>query len=64
MKSKKPSNMVSRSMRGGILLSVIMMAATFYVLYTYGYFHPQTSWRTGIKAGVTLLSLLIITGAA
>lgn len=64
MKSKKPSNMVSRSMRGGILLSIITMAATIYVMYTYGYFQPQPSWATAIKAGTMLLSLLLIIGAA
>lgn len=63
MRNRKPSNMVSRSVRGGILLSVITMAVTFYVFYTYGYFHPLASWRTGIKAGVTLATLLIGIGA-
>ncbi|CAM4467968.1 MULTISPECIES: sensor histidine kinase [Paenibacillus] len=64
MRKRKPSNMVSRGMRGGILLSVIIVAATFYVLYTYGYFRPQASWPTGIRAGLTLFSLLVVIGAA
>lgn len=64
MKNKRPGNMVSRSMREGILLCFVLLAVIVYVLYTYGYFKPSTSWRTGIQAGVTLLTLLLSVGAA
>lgn len=63
MRKKKPSNMVSRSMRDGILLSFVLLAGIIYVLYTYGYFKLLTSWKTGIQAGLTLLTLLLVIGA-
>lgn len=63
MKNRKSGNMVSRSMREGILLSLIVLAATIYVLYTYGYINSVDSWRTGVKAGLTLLTLLLTAGA-
>lgn len=64
MKKKKPGNIVSRSMREGILLCFILLAVVVYVLYTYGYFTPQTSWKKGIQAGLTFLTLLLGIGAA
>ncbi|GAA0136503.1 two-component system sensor histidine kinase LiaS [Paenibacillus sp. YSY-4.3] len=63
MRKKKPSNMVSRSMRDGILLSFVLLAGIIYILYTYGYFLPSSSWRTGIQAGLTLFTLLLVIGA-
>ncbi|MNW40472.1 two-component system, NarL family, sensor histidine kinase LiaS [Fontibacillus panacisegetis] len=63
MKSKKPGNMVSRSMREGVLLSFILLAVISYVLYTYGYFKPSTDWRRGVQAGIMLLTLLLSIGA-
>lgn len=63
MKKRKAVNMLSRSMREGILLSFIILAIVVYVLYTYGYFNPSTSWRTGIHAGLSLLTLLVGIGA-
>lgn len=63
MKKRKSVNMLSRSMREGILLSFIILVAVVYVLYTYEYFRPSTSWRTGIKAGLSLLTLLVGIGA-
>lgn len=63
MKKRKSVNMLSRSMREGILLSFIILIAVLYVLYTYDYFNPSGSWKTGIKAGLSLLSLLISIGA-
>ncbi|MEF2968449.1 sensor histidine kinase [Paenibacillus sp. M1] len=64
MKNKKQGNLVSRSMREGILLCFIMLAVIVYVLYTYGYFKPAAGWKTGIQAGLTLLTLLLGIGAA
>lgn len=64
MNNKKPRNMVSRSMREGILLCFFLLAVIVYVLYTYGYFQTSNDWRTGVKAGLTLLTLLISIGAA
>ncbi|WP_223067585.1 sensor histidine kinase [Paenibacillus caui] len=63
MKRKKPVNIVSRSMRDGILLSFLLLAVILYILSTYGYLNPITSWRQGIMAGLTLSSLLIAVGA-
>ncbi|WP_019635840.1 sensor histidine kinase [Paenibacillus fonticola] len=63
MRKKKPANMVSRSMRDGVLLSFVLLAGMMYVLYTYGYFKPSSSWKTGIQAGLTMLTLLLVVGA-
>lgn len=64
MKKKKPRNLVSRSMRDGILLSFSLLAAVLYVLYTYNYIQWIPSWKTGIRAGITLLVLLIGIGCS
>ena len=65
MKRKRPVNIVSRSMRDGILLSFFLLAVIMYVLRTYGYLNTVTtkSWGDTIWAGLTLLLLLIGTGA-
>ncbi|WP_334076163.1 sensor histidine kinase [Paenibacillus sp. A14] len=64
MRNRKPRNMVSRSMREGILLCFVLLAVIVYTLYTYGYFEPSANWKTGISAGLTLLTLLLSVGAA
>lgn len=54
--------MLSRSMREAILVSSIVALAVIYVLYTYDYLVTMSSWKTGIRAGLTLLCLIIIIG--
>ncbi|WP_138495313.1 sensor histidine kinase [Paenibacillus pinistramenti] len=64
MKRKKPVNIVSRSMRDGILLSFFLLAVILYVLNTYGYLNFKGSWKQGLFAGGTLAVVLISLGAA
>jgi NarL family two-component system sensor histidine kinase LiaS len=52
---KKPTNMLSRSMGEGALLSFVLLLIILYLLYTYGYLAPFDSWRIGIKTVATLI---------
>ena len=63
MKTKRHTDMVTRSMGEGILLVFIVLAVILYVLYTYGYLAPFTGWRHLIQSGLALLLLLIGIGA-
>lgn len=63
MKDRKHTDMVTRSMREGILLVFIVFAVILYVLYTYGYLAPFAGWRHLIQSGLALLLLLIGIGA-
>ncbi|WP_152400172.1 sensor histidine kinase [Paenibacillus cellulositrophicus] len=63
MKTRKPANMVSRSMGEGALLSFVMLLIIFYVLYTYGYLAPFDSWQKTLQAGATLILVPIGLGA-
>lgn len=63
MKRKKTVNIVSRSMRDGILLSFFLLAVILYILYTYGYLNPISTWQHVVRAGLTLVVLLIAVGA-
>lgn len=63
MKTRKPVNMVSRSMGEGALLSFILLLIIFYVLYTYGYLAPFDSWKETVQAGATLILVPIGLGA-
>lgn len=62
MNKKKPGNMISRSMRDGILLSFFLLALILYVLYTYDYLNTTTTWQHALKAGGILVLLLIAIG--
>lgn len=64
MRRKKPVNMISRSMRDGILLSFFLFGVIIYLLNTYGYLSPVTSWTKVLQASVTAGLLLIGVGAA
>lgn len=64
MRRKKPVNMISRSMRDGILLSFFLCGAILYLLNTYGYLSPATSWTKVIQASLTGGLLLVGVGAA
>lgn len=62
MEVKRSKDMLSRSMREGILVSFVVVLAVVYILYTYDFLIPPTSWKTGIRAGITLLCLIVIIG--
>jgi NarL family two-component system sensor histidine kinase LiaS len=47
--------MLSRSMGEGALLSFVMLLIILYLLYTYGYLAPFSSWRIGVKTVATLI---------
>ncbi|GGA48333.1 sensor histidine kinase [Paenibacillus physcomitrellae] len=64
MRRRKPVNLVSRSMRDGILLSLFLLAVILYVLNTYGYLNLDSSWRQAVIAGLTLAVVLVVVGAA
>lgn len=63
MKNRKHTDMVTRSMREGVLLVFIVLAVVLYVLYTYGYLAPFKGWSHLIQSGLALLLLLIGIGA-
>lgn len=63
MKTKRHTDMVTRSMGEGILLVFIVLAVILYVLYTYGYLAPFKGWSHLIQSGLALLLLLIGIGA-
>ncbi|AWB45941.1 sensor histidine kinase [Paenibacillus sp. CAA11] len=64
MRKKKPVNIVSRSMRDGVLLSFFLLAVILYILNTYGLLNSFTSWRTGVAVGITIVTILVGVGAA
>ncbi|ANS75736.1 histidine kinase [Paenibacillus yonginensis] len=64
MRRKKPVNIVSRSMRDGILLSLFLLVVILYVLNTYGYLNLDSSWQQAVVAGLTLAVVLVVVGAA
>ncbi|MFB5763749.1 sensor histidine kinase [Paenibacillus medicaginis] len=63
MNDRKTSNMVTRSMGEGILLSLIVGAVFLYMANTYGYMKPISEWGAGIQFGAALLFLLAGLGA-
>lgn len=64
MDSEKKGNIVTRSMREGTLLGLVIMLVVLYVLYSYDYLQPFDSWRNMILAGATLLLLPLTLGGA
>ncbi|MDO7908874.1 sensor histidine kinase [Paenibacillus sp. JX-17] len=63
MKEKKPSNMVTRSMGEGILLGMVVFFIITYMLYTYGYLAPFTSWRHPVQGAAAVILLIAALGA-
>lgn len=63
MKSDKKANMVTRSMREGTLLGLVVMLVVLYLLYTYGYLQPFESWGRRVEAMITLVLLPLGIGA-
>ncbi|WP_068620161.1 sensor histidine kinase [Paenibacillus tuaregi] len=63
MRRRKPVNMISRSMRDGILLSFFLFGAIIYLLDTYGYLSPTAKWTKVVQASITAGLLLIGVGA-
>lgn len=63
METEKKANMITRNMREGTLLGLVVMLVVLYLLYTYGYLKPFDSWKNRIEAGITLVLLPIGLGA-
>lgn len=63
METEKKANMITRSMREGTLLGLVVMLVVLYLLYTYGYLQPLETWKNRIEAGITIVLLPIGLGA-
>lgn len=63
METEKKANMITRSMREGTLLGLVVMLVVLYLLYTYGYLQPFETWKNRIEAGITIVLLPIGLGA-
>ena len=63
METEKKANMITRSMREGTLLGLVVMLVVLYLLYTYGYLQPFETWKNRIEAGITIVLPLIGLGA-
>ncbi|MEC0306712.1 sensor histidine kinase [Paenibacillus lautus] len=63
METDKKANMITRSMREGTLLGLVVMLVVLYLLYTYGYLQPFETWKNRIEAGITIVLLPIGLGA-
>ncbi|KAA9008666.1 sensor histidine kinase [Paenibacillus spiritus] len=63
MNERKPSSIISRSMREGALLSFALLLIVLYMLYTYGYFKPFADWEIGVRTVAGLLLLPLALGA-
>lgn len=63
METEKRANIITRSMREGTLLGLVVMLVVLYLLYTYGYLQPFEAWKNRIEAGITLVLLPIGLGA-
>ncbi|RAR42068.1 sensor histidine kinase [Paenibacillus sp. MDMC362] len=63
METEKKANMITRSMREGTLLGLVVMLVVLYLLYTYGYLQPFETWKNRVEAGITIVLLPIGLGA-
>lgn len=61
---KRLTNMIWRSMREAILLSLTLFGVLTYVLFAYGYLKSFESWREGIQFSLGLILFSVGIGAA
>lgn len=64
MHSTKTKNMVTRSMGQGVMFALLLGAIIIYILFSYGYLLPWSSWDHWIQSGATLILLLVGVGAS
>lgn len=63
METEKKANIITRSMREGALLGLVVMLIVLYLLYTYGYLQPFETWKGRIEALITIVLLPVGLGA-
>ncbi len=58
--TRKLTNMIWRSMGEFMILGVVLLGIILYVLYTYQYLKPFTSWVSGIQHSAMLIGITLL----